>query len=59
MAQLVERLALHFGSGRDLMVHGIEPRVELCTHSTEPAWDSLSPSLSVPPLMALSLKINK
>ena len=38
---------LDFGSGHDLMVCVIKPCIGLCTSSTEPAWDSLSPSLSV------------
>ena len=63
MAQLVEPPALGFGSGPDLAVRGIEPHVGLCADSVEPAWVSLSPSLSAPPLLALSLplslKINK
>ena len=45
---LVKRPILDFGSGHDLMVHEIEPRVGLCSDSTGPAWDSLSPSLSLP-----------
>ena len=54
MAQSVKRLTLDFGSGHDLMVRGIEPRVGLCADSVEPAWDFLSLSL-----LSLSLKINK
>ena len=38
----VKRLTLDFGSGHDLTVHEIEPRVRLCTDSTL----SLSLSLS-------------
>ena len=51
-------LTLDFGSGHDLMVHAIEPHIQLCTDSTEPAWDSLSPSLTAPPqlMQACSLK---
>ena len=64
MAQSVKRQTLDFGSGLDLTVHGFEPRVGLCTDRVESAWDFLSPSLSVPPLLMLSLslslkKINK
>ena len=55
MAQLVEHLTLGFGSGHDLTVRGFEPHVGLCADSVEPAWDSLSPSLSAP----TSLRINK
>ena len=43
----VTRPALDLGSGRDLEVDGIDPGVRLCPGSTEPAWDSLSLSLSV------------
>ena len=48
VAQLVKHLALDFSSGRDLMVCGFEPHVELCSGSVEPAWDSLFPPLSLP-----------
>ena len=48
MAQSVEYLTLHFGAGHHLMVHEIKPHMGLCTDSTEPAWDSLSPYLCVP-----------
>ena len=52
---------LDFSSGRDLTVHEIKPHVGLWAGSVEPAWDSLSLSLSLsfPRLCALSLKINK
>ena len=61
MAQLVECLTLDFGSGLDLMVLETGPHIGLCANSMEPAWDSLSPSLSASPLLSLSLslKINK
>ena len=61
MAQSVEHPRLDFGSGHDLTVHEIELCIGLYTDSTEPAWDSLVSSLSVPPLLSLSLsvKINK
>ena len=55
VAQLVECPTLDFGSGHDPQGHGIEPCIQLCANSMEPAWDSLSPS----PAHALSLKINK
>ena len=59
VAQLVERLTLGSGSGRDLLVHETEPRLRLCTDSVEPAWESLSPSLSAPPpLSSLPKQIN-
>ena len=38
---------------------GFEPHIRLCTGSMEPAWDSLSPSLSARPPLALSLSHNK
>ena len=64
MAQSVKRLTLGFGSGHDLMVHyEFKPCIGLSAVSSEPASDPLSPSLSVPPLvilsLPLSLKINK
>ena len=56
MTQLVERLsAFDFGPGHDLTVREVEPRLGLCADGAEPAWDSLSPLLSVPPLLVLSL----
>ena len=48
MAQSAKCPTLDFGSGHDLTVREIEPRVELCTDSAEPAWDSLSLPLSLP-----------
>ena len=33
---------LDFGSGHDLMVHEVEPRIWLRADSMEPAWDFLS-----------------
>ena len=37
----------------------IKPGVGHRADDVEPAWDSLSPFLSAPPLLMLSLKINK
>ena len=54
MAQLAKHLTFDFGSGRDLRVLEFGPREGLCADSMEPAWDSLSPSLSAPPLFSLS-----
>ena len=59
MAQSVKLPNLGFISGHDLRVCGFEPCVRLQAESAEPAWDSLSPSLSAPPLLVLSLKVNK
>ena len=61
MAQLAKHLTRGFHSGHDLLVREFEPHIRLCSDSVEPAWDSLSPSLSAPPLLTLllSLKINK
>ena len=59
MAQSFKGGTLDFGSGHELTVHGLEPRVGLCADSVEPNWDSLSLSLSLCPCLALSLKINK
>ena len=59
VAELVKRRTLDFGSGHDLMVSQMEPRVGVCADSAELAWDSLSPSLSAPPpacALSLSLK---
>ena len=65
MAQSVKHETLDFGSGHDLAVGEIEPRIGLHVDSVEPSWDSLSPSLPLPCLCSLSLllarslKINK
>ena len=50
VAQSVKHLTSDFGSGHDLTIRGIELHVGLCTDSVEPAWDSLSPSLSALPV---------
>ena len=52
---MVEGPTHSFSSGHDLTVCGFEPHVGLQATGAEPAWDSLSPSLTVPPLLALSL----
>ena len=61
MAQMVKHPTLNFGLDNDLMVCDFKSCALLCADSAEPAWDSLSPSLSAPsPLsLSLSLKINK
>ena len=46
VAQSVKHLTLDFGSGHDLTVRGIEPRVGLCADSAEPTWDPLPPPLA-------------
>lgn len=57
VAQLVKHQTLDFSSGHDLMVCEIEPHIELCNDSTEPAWDSLSLPISLS--ISLSLSQNK
>ena len=63
MAQLVEHLTLDFGSGCDFMVCEIEPCNVLHADSADPAWDSLSlslsPSLSAPSLVVCSVSQDK
>ena len=65
MVQPVKRPTLGVGSGHDLTVREFESLVRLCADSAEPAWDSLSPSVSAPiPLrrslsLSLSLSQNK
>ena len=54
MAQSVKHPTPGFGSGHDLTVSGFGPHVGLHADSMETSWDSLSPSLSVPPLLSLS-----
>ena len=38
-----------WGSCHDLTVSEFEPHIGLSVVSTEPAWEPLSPSLSIPP----------
>ena len=63
MAQSVKHPTPDFGSGHDLTVPEIEPRLGLHTNSAKPAWDCLSLPLSaLPPLAharALSLSLSK
>ena len=40
-------------------LHGLEPHIRLCAGITEPGWDSLSPSLSAPFPLMLSLSLSK
>ena len=60
VAQAVEGPTFDPGSGHDL-TQEIEPRIELCADSAEPAWGSLSFSLSLcpSPTHAHSLPQNK
>ena len=55
VAPLVKRPTIDFGPGHDLMTSEFEPPVGLWANSAESAWDSLSPSLSAPPSLTLSL----
>ena len=48
---------LNFGSGHDLKVCESELRIRPGVNSAEPAWDSLSPSLSAS--LSLSVSQNK
>ena len=54
---MVQSVKLLTGSGHDLTVRGFEPRSGsvLTAGSLEPVSDSVSPSLSAPPLLTLSL----
>ena len=48
--------------GHDLRVREFKPHIGLCAQSLDPGSDSVSPSLSAPPLLVLCLclsKINK
>ena len=62
VAQSVKHPTLDLSSAHDLMVRESEPRVGLCANSTESAWDSLTPSLSLPlpqlHMLSLSKYIN-
>ena len=59
VAQSVKRTTFGFGSGHDLPE--LEPCIRLGADSAEPAWESLSCSLSLsaPPPLTLSLSQNK
>ena len=52
-------LTLGYGSGHNLTVCGFKPHVRLCTDSMEPAWESLSSSLSAPPLFGCSFSLSQ
>ena len=60
MAQLVKHPTVDLGSGHDLMGHEIESHIGLYADVVEPAWDSLSPSLTLPHshMFFLSFNIN-
>ena len=63
MAQSVKCPTPGYSLGHDLTVcesevH-IEPCIGLCADSAGPACDSLSPSLSAPPLLMLSLSLSQ
>ena len=55
VAQSVKYPTLDFGSGDDLTVHEFESHVELWADSMEPAWDFLTPSLSLSLFCSCSL----
>ena len=61
MAQLVKLLILDCSSDHHPTVCEFEPHIGLHAASTEPAWDSLSLSLSVPfpPDISISFSQNK
>ena len=59
MAQLVKCATLDFSSGHDLTFGEFKPRVGLCSDSVEPAWDSVSLSLSLPLPCLLSISLSK
>ena len=60
VVQLVKCLTLDFGSGCDLVVRGFEPMLgSALTAQSLLVILSLPLSLSAPPLLVLSLKINK
>ena len=50
-------MSLDFHSGHELMVREFQPHVGLCNDSVEPVEDSMSPSVSGPPLFSLSLSL--
>ena len=50
---------LIFSSGHDLTIPEFNPQVRLCTDSSEPAQDSLSPPLFVPPQLSLFVSLSQ
>ena len=58
MAQSVKRLTVDFSSDHNFAVHEFKPHVRFHVGSIEPAWYSLSHSVSAPPLFMLSLSLN-
>ena len=59
MAQSIKHPTLDFNAGHDLIVHEFEPHTGLYADSLELAWDSLSPTISVLPLLSLSHALKK
>ena len=59
VAQSVKHPTLDFCSGHDLRVCEFEPCIGLSADSAEPAWGSLSPSLSLPLPWLMSLSLTK
>ena len=57
-AQSVNHPNLELLSGHDLKVHEFEAHLRIQADSEEPAWDSLSLSLSAPPSLAVSLSLS-
>ena len=56
---MVELLILDLSSGQDLVIREFEPHhIGLCTDGAEPAWDSVSPTLSAPSLLVRSLSLS-
>ena len=56
---MVDRPPLDFGAGHDLTVMVlIEPSVRVHVDSTEPTWDSVSPSVSAPPPLMLYVSVS-
>ena len=53
VAQSVKHLTLGFRSGQDLMVHEFKPYLRICAAGAEPAWESPSLPLSLPPPPAI------
>ena len=59
MSQSVKHQILDLSSGHGLRVCEFKPHDRLCADSEEPAWDSVSPSLSAcPPAYSLSLSLS-
>ena len=58
MVTSLQRPTLGFGLGKDLTVREFEPRIRLWADSVEPAWNTLSLSVSLSLCLSVSLSLS-